>query len=139
MSLGKQVQEGTSTIDSSKGISKWISFIFIYFHSKVEVPKDVIEDAIEEVLQGKGERGTGNLDIEVYDTNEIEVKDLVINTLKKLKVPRDTIIDVNGHRTNLYGLMNLFKCCIFGNLRTDERTDLRTNLMKHSRVFQEVC
>ena len=55
--------------------------IFIYLHSKVEVPKDIIEDAIEEVLQGKGEitgGGTGNLDIEVYDTNESEVKDLVL-------------------------------------------------------------
>lgn len=89
--------------------------LFIYVHGRLPVPRQEIEEAVEEVLStlgevtgaGLGERGA-NIDVEIFD--EANVQPLIPRireALLRLGLPLDTVIDSAGLRTNLKGERSL--------------------------------
>ncbi|KHL91218.1 hypothetical protein QW71_35935 [Paenibacillus sp. IHB B 3415] len=83
--------------------------VFVYFKSKQSYSRDEIEEAIEEILETRGEvtgSGSGtngsNLDIEIYDESDDEAVEQVKKVLRQMKVTNDTTIVVKGVRFNLY-------------------------------------
>lgn len=83
--------------------------IFVYFGVGLDVPRDEIEEAIDEVLASRGEvtgGGSGNsgtnIDIEIFDNNDIAAVQDVKNALRNLDLPSDTTIVIDSVRSNLY-------------------------------------
>ncbi|HUO10947.1 MAG TPA: hypothetical protein VM008_21785 [Phycisphaerae bacterium] len=81
--------------------------VFIYFNEPLTVARDEIEDAIEVVLNDKGEvtgGGSGNLgsniDVEVFDESLDEVKTfaLIQSALRRFRIPKSTSIVIDGTR-----------------------------------------
>ena len=83
--------------------------IFIYF-SQLSVPRDVVEDALQDCLGDRGEVTGGglgnrgaNIDIEVFSDQDgplilCEMK----RTLRGMDVPQDTWLVIEGERHDLY-------------------------------------
>ncbi len=83
--------------------------IFIYFYSQLEIPRDKIEEAIDDCLGGRGEvtgGGSGNtgsnIDIEIYNDDDTEAVEEVKMVLKSMKVPTDTTLVIEGERYKVY-------------------------------------
>ncbi|GLO63611.1 hypothetical protein MACH09_41190 [Vibrio sp. MACH09] len=78
--------------------------VFIYFSERLSVGIDVIEDTLEEALDGIGEvtgSGTGekgsNIDVEVEDSEDVtKVISLIKSVLKELSVPESTTLVVDN-------------------------------------------
>jgi hypothetical protein len=85
--------------------------IFIYFSSKLTMSIDIIEEALDKLLNGNGEvtgTGTGesgsNVDIEIFesDVDEMEYIRFIKTTLQQLQVPQDTIIKFEDKIYSIY-------------------------------------
>jgi len=84
--------------------------VFIYFSPRLTIPRDEIEDALQEHLGNRGEitgGGSGqrgaNIDIEIFDDESgPELLQGVERTLRRMGVPQDTYLDVDGQRQDLY-------------------------------------
>ena len=80
--------------------------VYIYFVLNDEVLIDELEDNIDELLgcngevtgSGMGIKG-GNIDIEIYDKNFL---DILVKELHSLKLPKDTYLVIDGKRKNLF-------------------------------------
>jgi len=79
--------------------------VFIYFHERLPVGLDELEDALDAALGDQGEvtgTGTGetgsNLDLLVSDTTmtEQEVVQLIRQSLKKFAIPNTSKIVIGG-------------------------------------------
>lgn len=84
-------------------------YIFVYFYSQLIIPRDEIEDAIDNCLGNRGEvtgGGSGdagsNIDIELYCDEDMTVVKEIMQVLKYMQVPTDTALVVDGERYNLY-------------------------------------
>lgn len=83
--------------------------IFIYFFSKLSTSLDVIEDALDELLDGAGEvTGTGmgesgsNIDIEIFEGDPVDYIESIREVLKGLQVPDDMVIEVDDEKYRVY-------------------------------------
>ena len=84
--------------------------VFIYFSPQLSIPKDVIEDVLQECLGDRGEVTGGgigdrgaNIDIEVFDGEDhCAVLSDVERALRDLQVPRATWLVVDGERQDLF-------------------------------------
>lgn len=84
--------------------------IFIYFSVNDDIERDLIEERLDEMLEGKGcvtGGGAGiagaNIDIELEDDNGNEETINAIETeLIGLNMPVDTYLVIDGKRHNLY-------------------------------------
>ncbi|MEZ6143346.1 MAG: hypothetical protein R3B84_22490 [Zavarzinella sp.] len=83
--------------------------VFIYYFSKLGVPRDDLESAIEDFLGSRGEvtgggggATGGNIDIEIESEDAEQVIDELREFLRSMTMPLDTIFDVEGRRKNLY-------------------------------------
>lgn len=78
--------------------------VFIYFSERLSVGIDVIEDTLDEALDGIGEvtgTGTGekgsNIDVEVEDCKDVtEIISLIKSVLKELSVPESSTLVVDN-------------------------------------------
>ncbi|WP_037285164.1 hypothetical protein [Saccharibacillus sacchari] len=82
--------------------------IFIYVGGGSAVSKDEIEDALDAMLQDRGEVSGGgvgstgfNVDIEVFEDDPSLVAE-IRTILKRFHVPEDTAIVVDGKRFAVY-------------------------------------
>ena len=83
--------------------------IFVYIGVGSTSSRDEIEEAIDEILDGRGEvtgGGSGvngsNIDIEIFDDNDTKGIQEVKAVLRSFNLPSDTTIVINGERSNLY-------------------------------------
>lgn len=82
--------------------------IFVYIGIGFTSPRDQIEEAIDDLLNGRGEvtgGGSGingsNIDIEIFDDNDKEAVQEIKAVLSSFDLPSDTTIVINGERSNL--------------------------------------
>jgi hypothetical protein len=81
--------------------------VFIYFPLGLEIPRDEIEDAIQDCLGERGEvtgggagaRGS-NLDLELFEEEEGLIEEIKL-TLRRLGVPPTTTLVVDGKEVDL--------------------------------------
>jgi hypothetical protein len=83
--------------------------VFIYYYSQLGVPRGEIESQIEEFLGNRGEvtgggggATGGNIDIEIESDEPEEVVKELHRFLRSLRLPTNTMLDVEGQRTKLY-------------------------------------
>ena len=79
--------------------------IFIYFPKNSKVKRDVLEDAIDDILDGSGEitgGGTGNegsnIDIEIFEGDPANYKEELINLLREYNCPAQTYIVIDNQK-----------------------------------------
>lgn len=89
---------------SQENIEDW-KVIFVNFPSRLDTGRDVIEDAIDEALEGRGEvvgGGSGtsgsNIDIEIFEGEPRDFLDVVRSVLQQLEVPNDTEIVIGDEQ-----------------------------------------
>ncbi|NGZ77918.1 hypothetical protein [Saccharibacillus alkalitolerans] len=82
--------------------------IFIYIGNGLTAPKDEIEDALDDMLQDRGEVTGGgggntgfNIDIETFDDDSSLIEE-VKAVLKGFRVPIDASIVIDGQRFAVY-------------------------------------
>lgn len=85
--------------------------IFLYFHSSLNFPRSEIEEVLEECLADRGEitgGGSGvrgsNIDIEIFNDEDLSIVNQLINRLKEMHLPDDTTVVINSKRSLLMDL-----------------------------------
>jgi hypothetical protein len=93
---------------SEESVQFWKS-IFINFFSRLDMGRDVIEDALDEALGDKGEvigGGSGvsgsNIDIEILEGEPHDFLEIIRTVLRELEAPNDTVIVIGDERFSLY-------------------------------------
>jgi hypothetical protein len=83
-------------------------FLDVYFHSPLNIDRDDIEEALEEYLGDRGEivgAGSGasgsNIDVEI-EGDAIPHLEPIKRILRKLKVPADSQIVIEGKKYRVY-------------------------------------
>lgn len=83
--------------------------VYIYYPSPLGVPRGDITAELEELLQGRGEvtgggggKTGGNIDLEIQSDDPEPVLEEVIQLLRKLDLPKGTVLDIEGRRVQLY-------------------------------------
>lgn len=84
--------------------------VYIYFPSPLGTTRDVIEEALDEALEGVGEVSGGgsgavgsNVDIEIFEGDPRDYLDRLREVLRHSEVPHDTYITIGGERFDAYG------------------------------------
>lgn len=83
--------------------------IFVYFPPGMEIPRDLIEDELDEALEGRGEVTGGgggvagsNIDIWVRDGGDPDYLAAVRTVLARLDVPSGSVIEIEGKEFPVY-------------------------------------
>ena len=83
--------------------------VFIYYYSKLGAPRGDVEAELEALLEGRGEVtgggggvSGGNIDLELDCDDPAQVVQEIRQLLRKLSLPANTVLDVEGCRLGLY-------------------------------------
>jgi hypothetical protein len=83
--------------------------VLIYYYRQLAVPRGDIEAELEALLEGRGEVsgggggiGGGNIDLEIESDDPVQVLEEIRQLLRKLSLPTNTVLDVEGRRLWLY-------------------------------------
>ncbi len=83
--------------------------IFVHFPYELQISLDIIEDAINVVLDGEGEVADSDtsqegsqISIEIYEGDPFEYVKPICRALRKLKVPHDTYLMIDDEPIEVY-------------------------------------
>jgi hypothetical protein len=83
--------------------------VFIYYYTQLGRPRGEIEAELDTLLDGRGEVtgggggiSGGNIDVEIDCDDPSQVVEELRQLLRKLSLPANTILDVEGRRLSLY-------------------------------------
>jgi hypothetical protein len=83
--------------------------VYIYYYSQLGVPRGDIEAELQALLEGRGEVtgggggvSGGNIDVEIDSDDPVRAVEEIRQLLRKLSLPTNTVLDVEGRRLGLY-------------------------------------